>query len=133
MTSDEKRQVFHDAIEILVERAVAIADIKTSAGAYASKTRAALREEHRPAAKEIFGAYDDLGTDIDAAQLADLLEPPKPKPAKKACPSCGSDTPAPPTPPTFTATDREPATDFDRARARNRIAQIRQSLKENAS
>ena len=132
MTPDEKRETFHDAIDLLVARRVA--DVKpTSVGAYESKTRTALREEHRPAAKEIFGAYDDLGTPIDAAQLADLLEPPKPKPAAKACPSCGSDTPAPPVPPTFTATDREPATDFDRARARNRIAQIRQSLKENAS
>lgn len=132
MTSDEKRQVFAAAIELIVDRIVTEAR-PNNAGAYAAKTRAALKTEHRDAAREIFSAYDDLGTPIDAQQLADLLEPPKPKPAAKACPSCGTDTPAAPVPPTFTATDREPATDFDRARARNRIAQIRQSLKENAS
>lgn len=130
MNSDEKREVFHAAVDLLVDRRVA--EIKpTSAGAYAAKTRTALRSEHRDAAREMFDAYDDLGTAIDAAQLADLLEPPRPAPVAKGCPSCSKGEPAPPALPTYD-TEAWKARDADEGlsleQTRTRIAQIREAL-----
>lgn len=117
MRENEKAEAFSAAIEILVERSVANADIKTSAGSYASTVRADLSSRMRPVARELFSEHGDLTGEELAVLLAAHDAPPTPAP-----------TPAPPVPPTFTATDREPASDFDRARARAAIARIRQTL-----
>lgn len=127
MNPDEKREIFHAAVDILVDRIVANAKPKNP-GAYAAKTKTALRSQHRADAREIFDAYDDLGTDIDAAQLADLLEPPRPTPAPGGCPTCKASSPCAPALPTYKPEDRPPATDDDRARARAQIARIKAEL-----
>lgn len=64
--------------------------------------------------------------------LADLLEPPKPKPTKSGpCPSCGSTVTSAPDVPVYDADAWEPASDGDKERARERLAEIRQTLRSD--
>ena len=79
MRETEKRQVFHDAIELLVARAVT-ATRPTNPDGYACTVRADKATRHHPTARVLFAERSQL----DAATLADLLEPPvvaEPEPA----------------------------------------------------
>lgn len=115
MSKKETYAKAHSILDLLANAVPAHDGVRDAVG-WRKKIRNDLRAEHWQM------ICDELETGASPeAIIASLSAPAKPA------------TPAPPVPPTFTATDREPATDFDRARARNRIAQIRQSLKENAS
>lgn len=71
MRETEKRQAFHDAIELLVARAVTATRPSNPEG-YACTVRADKATRHHATARLLFAERSGL----DACTLADLLEPP---------------------------------------------------------
>lgn len=123
MRENEKRDVFNQAIETLVARAVDQAKPKTP-GAYAATTRADLRTRHYETARNIFDVRD-----VTAPELVDLLEPPSPPapedPAQSAAARLMAENAA-------RLAELEELPRSAKAHAKERIAQIRNQLKGTA-
>lgn len=124
MRENEKARCYTQAIDLLVEQAVA-AKRPDSPGAYASTVRADLSERMREKAREVFAERDEVTADELAAILAESEKRPALALAEPLSPAVGL--------PTYTAEPWEPAPPEVRRQARERIAAIRGSLKEGKS
>ena len=125
MRESEKRELFRAAIEVLVARKVA-AKHPDDPGAYAGTVRADLLTRHRDNCRDILACVSDNDV-MDAETLALMLEPVSTPPPSKA----KFDPPNPSAAlPTVTAADWKPASDDEKSRSRQRIAEIRAELAE---
>lgn len=73
MNEAQKRETFHAAIELLVERAVTKSR-PDNAGAYSATVRADLSTRYRDAARDMYRQHGELTAD----ELAEILEPSTP-------------------------------------------------------
>lgn len=111
MRENDKARCFTQAIDLLVEQAVATKRPDTP-GAYAATVRADLSERMRPKARDVFVERDE----VSASELAAILSESDRRPsAAAALPAYAADEWTPPPPEV-------------RAQARERIASIRATL-----